>query len=77
MGLNSYALGSWLVEKNEEIDSPREKGTIFYIFLLSVFLVVTIAVVVAVRTLVAKYYHSSPHDTTKAHPRARGVRSGS
>ena len=65
MGLNSYALGSWLVEKNEEIDSPREKGTIFYIFLLSVFLVVTIAVVVAVRTLVAKYYHSS-HDTTKA-----------
>jgi hypothetical protein len=64
MGLNSYAFGSWLAEKNEKIDDPREKGTMLDFALLIVFLVVTIAIVIAIRPLVAKYYYSS-QDTTK------------
>jgi predicted ferric reductase len=71
MGLNSYAFGSWLVaEKSKKIDDPKEKGSILDLFLLGVFLLITIAFsFVVIRPLVARYsYLSQDTETTNAGP---------
>ena len=63
MGVNSYAVGSWIVQKNEKISDPRENSTLLNLCLLCVFLLVTIALVVVVRHFVTKMHSSSPSET--------------
>ena len=63
MGVNSYAVGSWIVQKNEKISDPRENSTLLNLCLLCVFLLVTIALAVVVRHFVTKMHSSSPSET--------------
>jgi predicted ferric reductase len=56
MGLNSYALASWLVnEKRAKIEDPEDKSVVFDLVLLAAFLLLVICFAVAIRPF-AKHF---------------------